>query len=338
MRAVVMEEFGGPDVLRVREIDDPIPGPGQLLVAVAYASITFVETQVRSGDGPFGKPALPRTPGNGVGGRVVAVGPEVDPALMGAVVVTTTGGVGGYAELALARAQDAVPVPPGLDLKDAVALLADGRTALLLHRQAEIKPAERVLVEAAGGGVGSLLVQLAAAADAHVIGAARGDGKAELVTSLGAAAYVDYSRPDWLDRVMEATGGAGLDLVFDGVGGRIGTQAIGALRDGGRVSVYGMASGADAERDERELEARAIRVIGLAAAPPPAQLRSLVVDALNLAADGKLRPVIGQTFPLDGAAAAHRAIESRTTTGKTLLVVAGEVRGGQPRDASVIGV
>ncbi|MFI6299996.1 zinc-binding dehydrogenase [Nonomuraea sp. NPDC050790] len=315
MRAVVMEEFGGPEVLRIHQVEDPVPGPGQVLVAVAYASITFVETQVRSGDGPFGRPELPRVPGNGVGGRIVAAGPDVDPALLGTVVVATTGGQGGYAELALARVEDAVPVPAGLELRDAVALLADGRTALLLHRQAEIKPGDRVLVEAAGGGVGSLLVQLAAAADAHVIGAARGTGKAELVTSLGAASYVDYSRPDWLDRVMAATGGVGLDLVFDGVGGRIGTQAIGALREGGRVSIYGMASGADAELDE----ARSIEVIGLTAAPSPAQTRALIVDALNLAAEGKLRPIIGQTFPLESAAAAHRAIESRTTTGKTLL-------------------
>ncbi|MFI6990394.1 alcohol dehydrogenase catalytic domain-containing protein [Nonomuraea wenchangensis] len=179
MRAVVMEEFGGPEVLRIRQVEDPVPGPGQVLVAVAYASITFVETQVRSGNGPFGRPALPRIPGNGVGGRIVAAGPDVDPALMGTVVVTTTGGEGGYAELALARAQDAVPVPEGLELKDAVALLADGRTALLLYRQAEIKPSERVLVEAAGGGVGSLLVQLAAAADAGMrVGAVRRTGVA----------------------------------------------------------------------------------------------------------------------------------------------------------------
>ncbi|MET9064572.1 zinc-binding dehydrogenase [Streptosporangium sandarakinum] len=327
MRAVVMEEFGGPEVLRIRQVEDPVPGPGQVLVAVAYAGITFVETQVRSGNGPFGRPALPRIPGNGVGGRIVAVGADVDPALVGTIVVTTTGGEGGYAELALARAQDVVPVPVGLELKDAVALLADGRTALLLYRQAEIKPSERVLVEAAGGGVGSLLVQLAAAADAHVIGAARGVGKAELVTSLGATAYVDYSRPDWLDQLAEATGGAGLDLVFDGVGGRIGTEAVGALREGGRVSIYGMASGADTELDEGELRARSIGVIGLTAAPSPAQTRALVVDALNLAADGKLRPVIGQTFPLEAAAAAHRAIESRTTTGKTLLIPAGDTRG-----------
>ncbi|OKI07323.1 NADPH:quinone reductase [Streptomyces sp. CB02923] len=320
MRAVTMEEFGGPEVLRLKDVEDPVAGPGQVLVEVKCASITFVETQMRTGNGPFGKPQLPRVPGNGVGGRVIAAGPDTDPALVGTTVVTTTGGEGGYAELALARAEDVVPVPPGLDLAEATALLADGRTALMLFRQAAVQPGEQVLVEAAGGGVGSLLVQLAADAGAHVIGAARGAHKAELVTSLGAAAYVDYSRPGWLREVTEATGGKGLDLVFDGVGGRIGTDAAAALRDGGRISLYGVASGADAELDETDLDARSVRVIGLAGPPSPTDARTLIADALALAADKKLRPVIGQTFPLSEAAAAHAAIENRRTTGKTLLL------------------
>ncbi|NIH83506.1 zinc-binding dehydrogenase [Amycolatopsis granulosa] len=321
MRAVVMEEFGGPEVLRIREVPDPEPQPGQVVVAVAYASITFVETQVRSGRGPFSRPGLPRVPGNGVGGRVVAVGSGVDPVLVGTIVVTTTGGEGGYAELATARAQDLVPVPEGVALGDAVALLADGRTALWLYRQANVHRDEHVLVEAAAGGVGSLLVQLASADGARVIGAARGAWKAEPVMGLGAAAVVDYSRPGWLDRVRAVTGGRGLDLVFDGVGGAVGTQAVRALRDGGRVSVYGMASGTDAEHDPAELRARSIEVIGLTSAPSPAEARALIADALDMNAAGTLRPLIGQTFRLDQAAAAQRAIEARTTLGKTLLTV-----------------
>ncbi|MBL3670741.1 zinc-binding dehydrogenase [Streptomyces sp. M2CJ-2] len=314
-----MEEFGGPEVLQARQVEDPTPGPGQVLVDVAYASVTFVETQVRSGNGPFGRPALPRVPGNGVGGRVVAVGPDVDPALIGTVVVTTTGGEGGYAERALARADELVPVPPGLALKDAVALLADGRTALLLFRQAEVKPGEKVLVEAAAGGVGSLLVQLAVHAGARVVGAARGERKAELVASLGASC-VDYSKDGWLRRVRDAAGGE-LDVVFDGVGGSIGTAAAGALRPGGRVSLYGMASGADATLDEDDLAARQIRTLGLFAAPGPAETHPLIGEALRLAADDTLRPVVGQVFPLAAAAEAHAAIEARATVGKTLLAV-----------------
>ncbi|MEV0584330.1 zinc-binding dehydrogenase [Nonomuraea sp. NPDC050310] len=310
MRAVVMDEFGGPEVLRVRSVEDPAPGPGQVLIAVQYASVTFVETQVRAGAGPFGRPALPRVPGNGVGGRIVAAGPEADPALVGTLVVSTTGGVGGYAELALAQARDVVAVPAGLDLADAVALLADGRTAVLLHGQAEVKPGERVLVEAAGGGVGSLLTQLAAASGAHVIGAARGAAKSSLVLSLGAAAYVDYGQPGWEEQARD------LDLVFDGVGGELGTRAAALLRDGGRISVYGMASGAEAEIDRDR-----VRVLGLTGPPGPAEQHALITEALTLAAEGRLRPVIGQTFPLDQAAAAHQAIETRATTGKTLLTV-----------------
>ncbi|MGJ6969256.1 zinc-binding dehydrogenase [Streptosporangium sp. G11] len=349
-----MEEFGDPRVLRIRRVDDPVPGSGQVLVAVEFASITFVETQVRAGGGPAfpRRPALPRVPGNGVGGRIVATGPDVDPALVGTVVVTTTGGEGGYAELALAGAGDIVPVPEGLGLGDAVALLADGRTAVGLHARAEVKPGEWVLVEAAGGGVGSLLVQLAAGAGARVIGAAGGPEKEGLIKSLGASAYVDYSRPGWARQVVEATGGTGVDLVFDGVGGDIGTEALTALREGGRVSVHGMASGswsrigggtggtggadriggaggadrtggtggADRIGGAGETGARSITVVAGKVAPTPAELRALTVEALALAVAGRLRPTIGQTFPLAEAAAAHRAIENRQTVGKTLLV------------------
>ncbi|MET9341757.1 zinc-binding dehydrogenase [Nonomuraea sp. NPDC003804] len=305
MRAIVMDEFGGPEVLRPRTVDDPVPGEGQVLVEVAFASITFVETQVRAGTGPFAPPALPRTPGNGVGGRIVAVGPGVDQGLVGTTVVTTTGGAGGYASLAVAAAADAVPVPDGVPLRDAVALLADGRTAVMLHEQAEIKPGERVLVLAAGGGVGGLLLQLAKAAGAVVTGAAR--GKRELVERFGS--YVDYSAEGWA-RSLEA------DVVFDGVGGNVGTEALTALRPGGRASLYGMASGSWSRTDGLP-----ITVIERGGPPSQDELRRLVARALELAAEGQLVPTVGQTYPLEEAAAAHRAIETRQTTGKTLLVI-----------------
>ncbi|MBN6058573.1 zinc-binding dehydrogenase [Nonomuraea sp. RK-328] len=314
MRAVVMDRFGEPEVLRIQEVEDPVPGPGQVLVTVDYAGITYVETQVRAGRGPAAhqRPPLPRVPGNAVGGRVSAVGPETDAALVGQAVVTTTGGTGGYAELAVAQAENLVPVPAGVTLPEAVALLADGRTAVLLHRQAEVRPGEWVLVEAAAGGVGSLLVQLAAASGAKVVGAARGPGKEALVASLGALAYVDYSKPGWEREVAEMSGG--VDLVFDGVGGVVGARGMRAVRPGGRASVYGMASGSWTE------PAPHVTIVPGGGVPTPAETRALATEALAHAAAGRLRPVIGQTYPLAEAAEAHRAIEARATIGKTLLI------------------
>ncbi|WP_308193346.1 zinc-binding dehydrogenase [Nonomuraea sp. MG754425] len=310
-----MERFGGPEVLRIRRLPDPVPGPGQVLVAVEYASVTFVETQVRAGAGPAARqrPPLPRVPGNGVGGRIRTAAADAGPAPVGTTVVTTTGGTGGYAELALARAEDVIPVPDGLTSRAATALLADGRTAVMLHRQAAVRPGEWVLVEAAAGGVGSLLVQLAVAAGAKVVGAAAGAAKADLVTSLGALACVDYTRADWERQVVELTGG-GADLVFDGVGGRLGAQGMNAVRAGGRAAIFGMAGGSWTEPPEW------VTLVPDGGMPSAGQARALSEEALALAAIGRLRPVIGQSYPLADAARAHRAIEARSTVGKTLLI------------------
>ena len=162
MRAVWLKEFGPPEVLQLGDAPEPIAGDGQVVVAVEFVNITFVETQFRSGmPGPFSGTALPVIPGNGVGGRVRAVGPDVSPRSSASRVVTATGGAGGYAERVAVPAAGLIPVPDEVAMDDAVALLADGRTAMLLVRNAELRAGERVLVEAAAGGLGSLLVQLA---------------------------------------------------------------------------------------------------------------------------------------------------------------------------------
>ncbi|MEU8245803.1 zinc-binding dehydrogenase [Nonomuraea sp. NPDC048916] len=298
MRAVVLRKYGGPEALVVEEVPDPVPGPGQVLVEVEVAGITFVETQLRADRGPR-RVELPVILGNGVAGVVPATG---------ARVVSTLGGSGGYAELAVADAGDLIPVPEGLSAQDAVALLADGRTAVGLMRAAAPRPGEWVLVEAAGGGVGGLLVQLAAAAGARVVGAASSPAKRRLAEELGAELTVDYTDPAWADRIRAATGE--LDVVFDGVGGEIGAAAQGLLRDGGRLSVYGMAGGPMTTPDPRVT----------AVTWPPADHRELAREALAAAAEGRLRPTIGLTLPLESAAEAHAAIEARAVTGKTLLL------------------
>lgn len=320
MRAVWLKEFGPPEALVPGEAPDPVPGAGQVVVAVSLANITFVETQVRAGRSPFPLPpgALPMIPGNGVGGVVAATGPGADAALTGRRVVSATGGRGGYAERAAVPADGLVEVPAGLALDEAVALLADGRTAMALIRAARIAPGERVLVLAAAGGVGSLLVQLGQAAGARVLAAAGGPGKLRLARELGAEVTADYRQPDWPVALRAAAGGA--DVVFDGVGGPIGRAAFGLLGPGGRMLSYGLASGEFTEVSEDEARARQV-TIARGVPVTPDESVALTRAALGLAAAGRLRAVIGQRFPLEAAAAAHRAIEARATIGKTLLEV-----------------
>jgi NADPH2:quinone reductase len=316
MRAVWLREFGGPEVLRVEETPAPEPGPGQVLIDVSYANITFVETQIRAGTGPF-TPALPTIMGNGVGGVVADVGDGVDETLTGRQVITSTGGSGGYAEQVATDAAGLYDVPPGLDLDAAVALLADGRTAVMLIRTAGIAEGDRVLVEAAAGGVGTLLVQLARAAGATVVAAAGGDRKVEIVRGLGADHVVDYRRPEWAEQVRAAVGG--VDVVLDGVGGTIGRAAFDLLGPGGRMLSYGLASGTWAGIADDAATARGVVLVK--PAPTQDELRTYTVDALAEASAGRLRPVIGQRFPLERAADAHAAIQGRATVGKTLLEV-----------------
>ena len=317
MRAVWLTEFGAPQVLVAGDAPDPVPGPGQAEIEVAFANITFVETQFRaSGFGPF-EAQLPMIPGNGVGGVVAAVGPGADERLVGKRVVSATGGSGGYAERVVVDAGGLVEVPDGVELDTAVALMADGRTATALVRAAGVGAGDRVLVEAAAGGVGSLLVQLAAATDATVVAAAGGARKVGLARELGADVGVDYSEPDWLERVRQAVGA--VDVVFDGVGGAIGRSAFELLDRGGRMVSFGRASGEWSDIADDAAAARGVRLLGTPR-PSRVELRELTESALAEAAAGRLRPVIGQRFPLERAADAHAAIESRATVGKTLLV------------------
>ena len=315
MRAAVLRAFGPPERLVAETVEDPVAGPGQALVEVELASVTFVETQLRAGRPPHPAmaPDLPVVLGNGVGGVVAAVGDGVDPQILGRRVVTTTGGRGGYAQRAAVDHNLLIDVPDELELADAVALLADGRTALSLFEAAEVQPGETVLVEAAAGGVGSLLVQLAAGAGARVVAAAGGPRKLELARRLGAEDAVDYSQPGWADRA------GGVDVVFDGVGGAIARSAFELVRSGGRFSSFGMASGSFAGISDEvgaDFGVTLLRGNGLA----PAQLRALSERALQAAASGRIKPVVGQWFSLERAAAAHAAIEARETIGKTLLV------------------
>jgi NADPH:quinone reductase len=320
MRAVIMREFGPPEVLQPAEIAEVTAAPGEVVIDVETCGVTFVETQIRAGRPPRREmlPALPVILGNGVGGIVAAAGAGVDASLIGRRVVTSLNGTGGYAQRATALAGRLVEVPVGVALRDAVALLADGRTALSLIGRAHPGAGETVLVEAAAGGVGTLLVQLARNAGARVVALAGRQRKLALARELGADIAVDYSAADWPERVREAAGP--VDVVFDGVGGDVGRAAFGLLGPGGRFCPFGMASGSFAPVTPG-LAAEHKVTISQGAAMSPAEHVALVRTALAEAAAGRVRPVIGQELELERAADAHAAIEARATTGKTLLTV-----------------
>ncbi|MDA0136161.1 zinc-binding dehydrogenase [Solirubrobacter sp. CPCC 204708] len=254
------------------------------MIKVEFANVTFVETQVRAGRGPF-PVQLPMIPGNGVGGR-----------LEGRRVVASLNGRGGYAERAVPG--ELFDVPDELPLDHAVALLADGRTATLLTDAAAIQPGERVLVLAAAGGVGTLLVQLARRAGATVVGAAS-ESKHDVVERLGGA-------PRRYDDLPAA------DVVFDGVGGAAARAAFQALSPGGRILSYGLASGAWADITPEQAAARDVTLVKTGRPERHHTERALTAG---------LKPIIGQRFELEQAAAAHAAIEARATVGKTLLVL-----------------
>lgn len=317
MRAVWLREFGGPETLQIGEAPDPVAGVGQVVIGVEFVNITFVETQFRaSGGGPF-TGGLPVIPGNGVGGVVVSVGSGVSDSLVGARVVSSTGGSGGYAERVAVDAGAMFLVPDGLATDSAVALLADGRTATMMVRAAGLRPRERALVLAAAGGVGSLLVQLAVTTGAVVVGAAGSGRKTAVAAELGAAVVVDYLDDGWASEIQDAVGG--VDVVFDGVGGAISRQAFELLAPGGRMVSFGLASGAWAPVSAEDAAARAVTLVRPSASAE--ELREFTVLALEDGAAGRLRPLVGQRFPLARAADAHAAIQSRATLGKTLLEV-----------------
>jgi NADPH2:quinone reductase len=332
MRAIQVTSFGGPEVLTPVTLPAPVPGPGEVAIAVSVADVLFLDAMIRSGSSAGAFPVRPPyVPGNGVAGHVVAVGAGVDSGLTGRLVVAPTGrrgGAGGYASVAVVPAERLVPVPHEVSGRVAGALLHDGATALGLLAGTHVNPGEWVLVLGAAGGLGLLLIQLARASGGQVIGAARLDGvarrqeKHDAITGTGATAVVDYGDSDWTRAVVEVTGGAGPDVVFDGVGGALGRAAFGVVAAGGRFSAHGAPAGGFTRIDPLEAADRRVKVRGIEQVQyGPARQAELTGQALAYAAAGRLAPVIGQVFPLERAAEAHAALADRSVVGKTLLIV-----------------
>ncbi|MCR1781819.1 zinc-binding dehydrogenase [Nocardioides carbamazepini] len=314
MRAIRHHAFGPADVLRLEQLPDPEPGAGQLRVAVEAAGVHLLDTSIRAGmsfpSTPL--PELPMVPGREVAGVVDRVGAGVDDAWVGRRVVAHLGpgARGGYAELTLVDAGRVYDVPDGLDAPTAVAAIGTGRTAAGILDHAAITADDVVVVTSAAGGLGALLIQGARNAGARTVGLA-GGAKLDLVRGFGADTAVDYRDPEWLDVLRAAE--PRLTLLLDGVGGKVPRALHGLLEPGGRmVRFSGDTEGYDAP------DRRIVDVLG------PVMLSRLAEfeqQALAAAADGSRVPHVGTTVPLADAAAAHRALEDRTSVGKVVLLV-----------------
>ncbi|GAA0626647.1 zinc-binding dehydrogenase [Streptomyces crystallinus] len=322
MRVAQVKEFGGPEVLVAAELPDPVAGPDEVVVAVDHIDTLFVQTQIRAGAfGEYFDVRPPYVPGGGVSGTVAATGSEVDPAVWAGRRVIAAVEPGSYASLAAVPVDHLVPVPDGLGLREAAALVHDGVTALALLDLTALAADETVLITGASGGMGTLLVQLARSRGARVVGVARGDEKVALVRKLGAHEVVDAASPDWPERARSVLGAAGADVVLDGVGGAVGAAAFPLTSDGGRFSAHGAPTGHGfAPVDPSEASGRGITLLGIADVQiTPTRRVTLAARALEEAAEGRLRTVIGAVYPLGRAGEAHAAIEGRGVVGKVLL-------------------
>ncbi|MGN6695276.1 MAG: zinc-binding dehydrogenase [Aquihabitans sp.] len=326
MHAIRLHQFGPPDQLVSEELPDPQAGPDEVRIAVAAAGVHVVDTTIRAGisGGPFPLPDLPMTPGREVAGVVDQVGDGADPDLLGARVVAHLGmASGGYAELAVTAAAALQPIPRGVTDEEAVAMIGTGRTTMGILEQSDLAADDVVLVTAAAGGIGSLLVQAARHAGALVVGVAGGPEKVALVQELGAAVAVDYLRAEWPERVRAGLGGRRVTLGFDSVGGEVSRQLLDLMAPGGRIRVYGWSAGEYEETPAEllaEREVTSAMVLGRPMLERPGGIRGLEDASLAALAEGWLRPVINPPFPLAHAAKAHEAISSRATVGKVVLV------------------
>ncbi|OEJ39655.1 oxidoreductase [Streptomyces agglomeratus] len=333
MHAVRLHAYGPAENLTYEKTDDPVPGPGQVRIAVAAAGVHLLDTALREGlPGPFPAPVeLPTVPGREVAGTVESLGEGTDPSWLGKRVVVHLGmNPGGYAELAVTDAERLQHIPENLDEAQAVAMIGTGRTTMGILQFTEVTPDTVAIVPAAAGGIGTLLVQYVKNAGGTVIGLAGGPAKVARVRENGADLAVDYKLPDWPEKVRAFLGDGGATVVFDSVGGDTGRAAVDLLAGGGKHVVFGWSSdglhdGSPLTFTDEELAERGITsegvlgpaMLGKAGGDNP--VRTLENRALAEAAAGRLTPAV-QRFPLAEAAAAHRALETRATMGKVVLV------------------
>ncbi len=321
MRAVRIHEYGGPEVLRVEEVPTPTPGPGQALVRVEAVGVNFIDIYQRRGLYPL---ELPVALGQEAAGVVEAVGPEVQEVRPGDRVVFSNV-QGAYAEYVLAPAWRLVPIPDGVTSEQAAAVMLQGMTAhYLTHSTYPIKPGDVVLIHAAAGGTGQLLVQMAKRRGARVIGTVSTEEKAELAREAGADHVILYTQKDFREEVKRLTDGQGVHVVYDSVGRDTFDRSLDCLRPRGMLVSFGQSSGPAGPVDPLVLSQKGslflTRPVLWHYTATREELLWRAGDVLSWVRSGELRVRIDRTFPLSQAAEAHRRLEGRQATGKLLLV------------------
>ncbi|MDF1604632.1 NAD(P)H-quinone oxidoreductase [Nocardioides sp. YIM 152315] len=325
MRAVIATEPGGPEVLSVAEIPDPAPGPGEVVLDVAASGLNRADLLQRKGVyAP--PPGASDVIGMEVSGTVSAIGEGVTEWSVGDSGCALLAG-GGYAEQVAVPAGQVMPVPDGIDLVTAAALPEVACTVWSnVFMVAGLQPQETLLVHGGAGGIGSFAIQLAHQLGARVLTTAGTPEKLAACAALGADVTIDYRQQDFVAAVKDATDGRGADVILDNMGATYLGRNVDALGRQGRLVIIGMQGGTKAELDIGRLMSRNGAVIGTLLRPRPAEEKaaicaSVVEHVWPLVAEGLVRPIVGRSFPLGEAAAAHAFMESGEHSGKILLTV-----------------
>lgn len=326
MRAVVITEPGGPDVLKVMEVDDPVPGPEDILVDVKASALNRADMLQRQGayPAPFGSPS--EIPGLEFSGVVLEVGDRVDSLKEGDRVFGLLGG-GGYASRTITHHRMAVKIPAGWDFVQAAATPEVYLTAYdALFNRGNLQMGESVLIHAAGSGVGTAAVQLAHQAGAFVFGTAGSAEKLAGATDLGMNVGINYHEQDFAEVIKQVTSGAGVDVLIDFIGAPYWDKNIASLAVLGRLVEVGLMGGTKMEVDLRPLMAKRLQVCGTGLRgrtlgeklEVTAQFRRHVLPHL---ASGSMKPIVDRTFPLEEVAEAHKYMETNANFGKIVLTI-----------------
>jgi NADPH2:quinone reductase len=319
MKAIRVREFGPPEVMRLEEVPDPVPGPGQVLVRIRAAGVNPVETYIRSGAYPR-RPPFPYTPGNDAAGVVEVVGTGVRGIAAGDRVYTSETVTGAYAELALCDAARVHPLPGSLSYAQGAAVGVPFATAWrALFQRARAVPGETVLVHGASGGVGTAAVQIARAAGLRVIGTAGTAEGIALALRGGAHAVFDHRSAGYMEAAVTATGERGFDVILEMLANVNLARDLKALAMGGRVVVIG--SRGAVEIDPRDTMGRDASIVGMSLFNTPDADMTAIHAALGAGlANGTLRPVIGRELPLSAAPESHVAVLASGARGKIVLL------------------